>query len=80
MMMLFALILSLVQMTVADAMRGRVMSIYMVAFRGGMPLGALITGWLAEHFSIARVIALEGAMLVAMAIGYLASHSKVKEY
>ncbi len=78
MMMLFALILSLVQMTVADAMRGRVMSIYMVAFRGGMPLGALVTGWLAEHFSIARVIAVEGSMLVVMAIAYLASHSKVK--
>ena len=78
MMMLFALILSLVQMTVADAMRGRVMSIYMVAFRGGMPLGALVTGWLAEHFSIARVIAVEGSMLVVMAITYLASHSKVK--
>ncbi len=80
MMMFFALIQSLVQMTVADAMRGRVMSIYMVAFRGGMPLGALVTGWLAEHFSIARVIAVEGAMLVAMAIGYLASGSKVKEH
>jgi MFS family permease len=28
---------------------GRVMSLYAVAFFGGMPLGALIEGWLADH-------------------------------
>ena len=28
-------------------MRGRVMSIYMLAFRGGMPLGSLASGYLA---------------------------------
>ena len=30
---------SLVQLIVPDHLRGRVVSIYMVAFRGGMPLG-----------------------------------------
>ena len=30
-----------------NEMRGRVMSIYMVAFRGGMPLGSLVSGYLA---------------------------------
>ena len=32
---------SLVQLIVPDHLRGRVVSIYMVAFRGGMPLGSL---------------------------------------
>ena len=35
---------SLVQEITADSMRGRVMSVYNVAFRGGMPVGSLITG------------------------------------
>lgn len=80
MMMVFALINSLVQLLVIDEMRGRVMSIYMVAFRGGMPLGALITGALAERFPLARVLAVEGTLLALLAAGYLLSNSRVKEH
>src|SRR6185436_18990272 len=40
-MMVFSTVTSLVQLIAPDNMRGRVMSIYMVAFRGGMPLGSL---------------------------------------
>lgn len=80
MMMGFALIQSLVQLLVTDEMRGRVMSIYMVAFRGGMPLGALITGWLAQNFPIERVIAVEGTLMAALSLGFLLSNSKVKEH
>ncbi|MFP5247401.1 MAG: MFS transporter, partial [Thermoanaerobaculia bacterium] len=43
---------SLVQLTTSDAMRGRVMSIFMLAFRGGMPLGNLIAGTVAQRWSI----------------------------
>ncbi|HUP47579.1 MAG TPA: hypothetical protein VNA04_02195, partial [Thermoanaerobaculia bacterium] len=43
---------SLVQLTTTDAMRGRVMSIFMLAFRGGMPLGNLLAGWVAQRWSI----------------------------
>ena len=39
---------SLVQLIVPDHLRGRVMSIYMVAFRGGMPLGSLGGGYAAS--------------------------------
>ena len=41
MVMVFAMLSSLVQLNAPNEMRGRVMSIYMVAFRGGMPLGSL---------------------------------------
>ena len=39
--MVFSMTASLVQLIVPDHLRGRVVSIYMVAFRGGMPLGSL---------------------------------------
>ena len=40
----FAMIQSLVQAITADEMRGRVLSVYNVAFRGGMPIGSLLLG------------------------------------
>ena len=39
-----------VQLGVDPVMRGRVMSIYLIAFMGGTPLGAPLVGWLAETF------------------------------
>src|SRR5205807_9835898 len=48
-MALFSMISSLVQLIVPDEMRGRVMSVYNVAFRGGMPIGSLIRS--EEHTS-----------------------------
>lgn len=77
---LFAMIMSLVQLIVEDKMRGRVMSIYMVAFRGGMPLGALITGFLAKPYSLSKVIMVEGLLLSTIAIAFLLSPTKVKEH
>jgi MFS family permease len=38
------------QMSVAPAMRGRVMALYMMVFMGGTPLGAPIIGWVGEMF------------------------------
>ena len=46
-MVVFSTVTSLVQLIAPNEMRGRVMSIYMVAFRGGMPLGSLVSGYLA---------------------------------
>ena len=80
MMGVFSMIASLVQLIVEDNMRGRVMSIYMLAFRGGAPLGSLITGLLAEKFPLQRVLLVEGAMLSVLALVFLLSPSKVKEY
>lgn len=41
MMVIFAMFMTLVQENVADSMRGRVVSVYSLAFRGAMPLGNL---------------------------------------
>ena len=62
----FSLANSLVQLIVPNEMRGRVMSIYMVAFRGGMPLGSLTAGYARQRFSAPAVLAVNGVLLMAV--------------
>jgi len=62
----FAMISSLVQLITSDEMRGRVMSVYNVAFRGGMPFGSVASGWLIPIFSAPKVIAANGLLLVLL--------------
>ena len=62
----FAMISSLVQLITTNEMRGRVMSVYNVAFRGGMPLGSLVTGWLVPLYSAPYVIGANGILLVLL--------------
>jgi MFS family permease len=38
------------QLSTAPAMRGRVMSLYLMVFAGGTPLGAPVIGWVADHY------------------------------
>lgn len=64
---LFSISFSLVQMTVPDALRGRVVSIYMVALRGGGPVGGLVAGALADRFSAPAVMAVNGVLLAMIA-------------
>jgi predicted MFS family arabinose efflux permease len=66
MMGVFSMVSSLVQLITPNEMRGRVMSVYNLAFRGGMPLGSLVTGWLVPKFSAPHVLAVNGLLLVAV--------------
>ena len=66
--MVFSMTASLVQLIVPDHLRGRVMSIYMVAFRGGMPLGSLWAGYAATLSSAPYVLAINGVLLALVAI------------
>jgi MFS family permease len=59
----FSLSSSLVQLLAPDALRGRVVSIYMVAFRGGMPLGSLAAGYAASLTSAPVVLIVNGVLL-----------------
>lgn len=63
MMMVFALLTSLVQLAAPNEMRGRVVSIYMMAFRGGMPLGAIAAGSLAARTSAPTALIVTGGLL-----------------
>jgi predicted MFS family arabinose efflux permease len=68
---------SLVQETTTDAMRGRVMSVYNVAFRGGMPVGSLVTGSLVPALTAPVVFAANGVLLCVLGIYYLAVQRRV---
>jgi MFS family permease len=69
--MTFAILNSLVQLIVPNEMRGRVAGIYMVAFRGGMPLGGLVSGWIATATSAPTVLTINGALLSLLAAWFL---------
>jgi predicted MFS family arabinose efflux permease len=73
----FATISSLVQLIATDAMRGRVMSVYNVAFRGGMPFGSLVTGWLVPIFTAPHVLAVNGLLLALLGVYFLLGQRKV---
>ncbi len=73
----FAMISSLVQLIVADEMRGRVMSVYNVAFRGGMPFGSVASGCLIPIFSAPVVIAANGLLLVLLGVYFLTFQRRV---
>ena len=62
---------SLVQLATSDAMRGRVMSIFMLAFRGGMPLGNLLAGFLAQRWSITVALVVNGSILAVVALLFI---------
>lgn len=62
-MALFSMSFSIVQLAVPEELRGRVVSIYMVALRGGGPLGALVSGYFADIFSAPAVMIVNGALL-----------------
>lgn len=74
-----ALYSSLVQLATSDAMRGRVMSIFMLAFRGGMPLGNLLAGWVTQRSSLAVALTANGAMLAVIAGLFLMSGKNLDE-
>jgi MFS family permease len=68
----FSLTTSLVQLLAPQELRGRVVSIYMVAFRGGSPLGGLISGWLVTMLGSAPIVlALNGGLLTLVALAVL---------
>jgi MFS family permease len=71
MMVTFSLFTSLVQLIAPNEMRGRVMSVYMVAFRGGMPLGSLVTGVIVDQAGAPLAIAVNGVLLTTVAAWFL---------
>jgi predicted MFS family arabinose efflux permease len=79
-MMSFSLLMSLVQLAVPNEMRGRVLSVYMMAFRGGMPIGSLAAGYLANLTSAPATLAATGILLSVVAAAFLARGKTVKEF
>jgi len=78
-MIVFALNTSMVQLYVSDTMRGRVMSVYNVAFRGGMPLGSLASGLLIKETSAPTIMAGNGLLVIALALYFLFAGKKLSK-
>jgi predicted MFS family arabinose efflux permease len=66
-----SLMVSLVQLIATDAMRGRVMSVYNLAFRAGIPLGSLALGKLIPVFGVSSALSGAGFMLGAVSLYFL---------
>jgi MFS family permease len=65
---------SLAQLLAPPELRGRVVSVYLVAFLGGSPLGSLASGWLVTKAgSTPMVLIINGAALTLVAL-YLLTH------
>ena len=77
MMAVFATVTSLVQLIITNEMRGRVMSVYNFAFRGGMPMGNLLSGWLVPMFTAPIVLGVNGLVLVLVALYFLTVQRRV---
>jgi MFS family permease len=77
--MVFSLTASLVQLVVPDHLRGRVVSMYMVAFRGGMPLGSLFAGYAATLTSAPLVLTVNGTLVAVVALYFLVKSHGVRE-
>jgi MFS family permease len=79
MVMVASMLSSLAQLNAPNEMRGRVMSAYMVAFRGGMPLGSLVGGWIANASSAPAVLVINGVLLSSVAAWFLLKSQAVRE-
>ena len=66
-----SLLLSLVQLIVPDSMRGRVMSVYNLAFRAGIPLGALSLGKLIPFVGVSAGLASFGLVLAGVGVYFM---------
>jgi MFS family permease len=79
MMMVGSLLSSLVQLNAPNEMRGRVMSIYMVSFRGGMPLGSLVAGLVANRTSAPFDLTINAVLLSLVSAYFLLKSHGVRE-
>lgn len=63
----FSILNSLVQENAVSELRGRIVSIYGLAFRGGMPLGSLVAGFLVGPWGAPVAIGAFSTLLLALA-------------
>ena len=59
---------TIIQTTVAPEMRGRVISIYVMAFFGLQPIGGLLVGFISQHIGVEDTVMLEGFIAVIVGL------------
>jgi len=75
----FSTLNSLVQENAPDVLKGRILSIYGLAFRGGLPLGALLAGALVRPLGVPLVIGAFSVALAFLAAGTLVWNQRVRK-
>ncbi len=70
-MAVFPSFMTLVQTIAPEEVRGRVVSIYVLAFRGGMPIGSLVAGSVASAVGAPVTIAVSGLAVSLLAVAFL---------
>jgi hypothetical protein len=53
------------------------MSVYNCAFRGGMPMGNLLSGWLVPMSTAPMVLSVNGSLLILLALYFLLVQRRV---
>jgi MFS family permease len=71
---------SLVQLSTAPAMRGRVMAILLAIYLGGAPIGAPVVGWVADYFGPRWALGVAAAAGLAAAMVALCDFAKRVRY
>ena len=74
----FSTLNSLVQEMAPDALRGRVLSIFGLAFRGGGPVGSLVAGALVRSAGAPIVTAAYSAVLLLIAVVLLTRRTRLR--
>jgi predicted MFS family arabinose efflux permease len=75
----FSTLNSLVQEMAPEALRGRVLSIFGIAFRGGSPIGSLVAGALVRHAGAPAVMAAYTCVLLLVASVLLFRGARLRE-
>jgi MFS family permease len=68
---------TVLQTIVDDDKRGRVMSLYALAFMGTAPFGSLLAGWMAEHYGVPFTIRFGGIAAIFGAAAFAARLSRI---
>jgi MFS family permease len=56
---------AMLQQSVPDEWRGRVIGVYSMSFAGTAPIGGLLSGWMADRIGLTTTLTLNGALIIA---------------
>lgn len=70
---MFATAQTLVQAAVPDAIRGRVVGLWMIVFSAAAPVGSLLSGVLAQPIGVVPIMVASGIICVALGLGVFLS-------
>ncbi len=59
---------AMLQQSVPDEWRGRVVGVYSMSFAGTAPIGGLVAGWLAERIGLTATLTVNGLLIVAVGL------------